>query len=206
MLALSLLVLLLAGGGVGIGIVAWKNAHRPQVPSYMRWESCKGGDCEACACFQRCLFGSTLGLQASLGTAPHNCSSSCSCSLRAPYSGCGNGVLQARSTVRWFGEDIFFTEECDDGNVVSGDGCSSSCQIESFMKTEAYGLRVAGAEAAAKSLCGHNNHTLSECEAACLRSSSCGCMWFGDGYCHLYAACNTSRIPALSDIEGTWVG
>ncbi|EKX41385.1 hypothetical protein GUITHDRAFT_142075 [Guillardia theta CCMP2712] len=204
MLALALLVLLLAGGGVGIGIVAWKNAHRPQVPSYMRWESCKGGDCEACACFQRCLFGSTLGLQASLGTAPHNCSSSCSCSLRAPYSGCGNGVLQARSTVRWFGEDVFFTEECDDGNVVSGDGCSSSCKIESFMKTEAYGLRVAGASAAAKSLCGRNNHTLSVCEEACLRSSSCGCMWFGDGYCHLYAACNTSRIPALSDIEGTW--
>eukprot|EP00960_Hanusia_phi_P004186 123258-Hanusia_phi.AAC.5 len=204
MLALVLCGLLLAGGGVGIGIVAWKNAHRLQVPSYVRWEGCGGGsNCESCACFKRCLFGSTLGFQAPPGIAPHNCSSSCSCLLRAPYSGCGNGVLETRKTVDWFGEKVSFTEECDDGNVVSGDGCSSACRIESFMKTEADGMRVAGG--GAKSLCG-NNHTLGECEAACLSSASCSCMWFGGGYCHLYQACNTSlRIPAISDIEGTWL-
>src|SRR5437899_6093868 len=30
---------------------------------------------------------------------------------------CGNGVVEG-------------TEECDDGNTVSGDGCSASCQLE----------------------------------------------------------------------------
>jgi cysteine-rich repeat protein len=31
-------------------------------------------------------------------------------------SECGNGVLEA-------------SEQCDDGNRVNGDGCSSSCQV-----------------------------------------------------------------------------
>lgn len=33
--------------------------------------------------------------------------------------GCGDGYLSS-----------FHNEQCDDGNVVSGDGCSSDCQIE----------------------------------------------------------------------------
>jgi len=34
-----------------------------------------------------------------------------------PFEGCGNGIIE-------------FGEECDDGNTASGDGCSSTCQIE----------------------------------------------------------------------------
>ena len=40
-----------------------------------------------------------------------------SCNTSTPIT-CGNGVLEAG-------------EECDDGNQVSGDGCSASCQVES---------------------------------------------------------------------------
>src|SRR5947208_12666839 len=40
-----------------------------------------------------------------------------SCGSMPPPGPCGNGVAEG-------------TEECDDGNVVSGDGCSATCQLE----------------------------------------------------------------------------
>jgi len=36
---------------------------------------------------------------------------------------CGNGIVEG-------GTPMFPAEECDDGNVIDGDGCSSTCQIE----------------------------------------------------------------------------
>lgn len=45
---------------------------------------------------------------------PGNCSSGCACG-----GICGNAVMEAPG------------EECDDGNVTDGDGCSSACQMES---------------------------------------------------------------------------
>src|SRR5207249_11567311 len=40
-----------------------------------------------------------------------------SCGSMPPPGPCGNGVAEG-------------TEECDDGNAVSGDGCSATCQLE----------------------------------------------------------------------------
>jgi len=51
----------------------------------------------------------------STSTAGRYCSSDCL--SWGPY--CGDGVLQAR-----------FSEECDDGNNISGDYCSASCTVE----------------------------------------------------------------------------
>ena len=44
------------------------------------------------------------------------------CSGWGPY--CGDGILQP-----------LFGEQCDDGNNISGDGCSATCQIESLQQT-----------------------------------------------------------------------
>lgn len=41
----------------------------------------------------------------------------CVVAVDGPVSGCGNGVVEA-------------PEACDDGNVIPGDGCDASCQIE----------------------------------------------------------------------------
>jgi cysteine-rich repeat protein len=55
---------------------------------------------------------------------------------------CGDGILQSGCN-----------EECDDGNNVSGDGCSATCQLEfGCLSTPDTGCRVPGATAAAQVL------------------------------------------------------
>jgi cysteine-rich repeat protein len=54
--------------------------------------------------------------QYATSAANRNCLSDCS--GYGPY--CGDGILQP-----------VFGEQCDDGNNISGDGCSATCQIES---------------------------------------------------------------------------
>jgi MYXO-CTERM domain-containing protein len=48
-----------------------------------------------------------------------------------PPMGCGNGVLEG-------------TEQCDDGNLVSGDGCSALCSIEGGGGTSGGGTSSGG--------------------------------------------------------------
>ena len=78
------------------------------------------------------------------------------------------------------------------------------------MKTEAAAVR-SGAKTT--SLCG-NAHRFDACEAACLSSEDCGCLWHGGGgldregglgYCHLYSSCaRHERVAALSELATTW--
>jgi len=64
---------------------------------------------------ESCDDGTNNG-QYSSSVAGRNCLPNCG--GYGPY--CGDGILQS-----------VFGEQCDDGNGTSGDGCSSSCQIES---------------------------------------------------------------------------
>ena len=101
----------------------------------------------------------------------------------------------------WFGQRLNFQEDCDDGNTLAGDGCDEMCRVENFMATESTAVR---STAPATTLCS-NFSTLSRCETFCLDSSSCACIWYGGGFCHLYKSCDLDeRIPTLSKIESTW--
>ena len=64
-------------------------------------------------------FGNNTGAYGS-STVDRHCNSTCS--AYGPY--CGDGILQPQ-----------FGEACDDGNNISGDRCSSSCQIEDLPTT-----------------------------------------------------------------------
>ncbi len=68
---------------------------------------------------EKCDDGVNDGFYAT-SSAKRNCLPDCS--GYAPY--CGDGILQQA-----------FGEQCDDGNNVSGDGCSATCQIESLQPT-----------------------------------------------------------------------
>jgi cysteine-rich repeat protein len=43
----------------------------------------------------------------------------------ATVPACGNGIVEAGWT-----QSMYVTEACDDGNLVAGDGCGASCEIE----------------------------------------------------------------------------
>jgi cysteine-rich repeat protein len=73
-------------------------------------------------------------VQAGRAAAPADCSS-------APPAGCGDGVATA-------------AEECDDGNAVSGDGCSASCKLESTAALCAGIVPVSGSRVAGRRIVG----------------------------------------------------
>ncbi len=60
-----------------------------------------------------------------------NCTAQCA--QVSPYESCGDGVVTAG-------------EECDDGNVRGGDGCSSKCTLEPIPPTCGNGIRTLGEE------------------------------------------------------------
>jgi len=62
-------------------------------------------------------FGGAGGDAGSGGAAGTDAASDVAPFEAPPSSTCGNGVIE-------------FGENCDDGNIVSGDGCSSSCVVE----------------------------------------------------------------------------
>ena len=58
--------------------------------------------------------------------APYECPLVGKCILN-----CGNGIFEGvDTTIGYTAAVATSTEECDDGNFVSGDGCSSVCMIE----------------------------------------------------------------------------
>lgn len=79
-------------------------------------------------CGETCDDGTDNG-QYATSTAQHNCLPDCS--GYGPY--CGDGILQPQ-----------FGEQCDDGNNISGDGCSATCQIESTAPTPGQGSSGGG--------------------------------------------------------------
>jgi cysteine-rich repeat protein len=83
------------------------------------FDACKN-DCSTNVCNDGFIF---TGIEecdngVSNGVCPAACSLSCMLNNCTSPLLCGNGVIDG-------------TEECDDGNNVSEDGCSSTCQIES---------------------------------------------------------------------------
>ncbi len=79
---------------------------------------------------------------------------------------CGNGVVE-------------FPEECDDGNVQSGDGCNASCQVEPFCGN--------GQQEGSEECDDGNNLDGDGCSATCELEIpdewTCSPFWFGDGIC-----------------------
>lgn len=51
------------------------------------------------------------------------------------YVACGNGIFDGVSVPK----GVAVAEQCDDGNTVDGDGCSSTCTIEAKSDCDGYG-------------------------------------------------------------------
>jgi len=66
--------------------------------------------------------------------------------LVTPAAACGNGVLAAPET-------------CDDGNVISGDGCTSTCTIESGCTCNAAVGALSSCDCDDDNLFGNSNDT-----------------------------------------------
>jgi len=95
--------LMVSGGGI-----AWPyQITQAQGPIHVRFAVGTDVYCAALVSFRRNEPGRVSAKDA---TAPPDCS-------RPPPTTCGNGVAEG-------------TEECDDGNTTSGDGCSATCQLE----------------------------------------------------------------------------
>ena len=88
--------------------------------------TCPVTSCLTCLNLTYCSVCSG-GITPTNGTC-QTCSQTCTCDgYTLPYLAngdcsaiCGDGII------------IFPNEECDDGNTLSGDGCSSSCVIEAY--------------------------------------------------------------------------
>lgn len=52
------------------------------------------------------------------------------------YVPCGNEIFDGISVPK----GVTVNEQCDDGNVINGDGCSSTCVVEPFYFCSNYGL------------------------------------------------------------------
>jgi len=52
------------------------------------------------------------------------------------YTPCGNGIFDDVSVPK----GVVVAEQCDDGNIVDGDGCSSTCVIEARSDCDGYGV------------------------------------------------------------------
>ena len=52
------------------------------------------------------------------------------------YTPCGNGIFDGVSVPK----GVVVAEQCDDGNIVDGDGCSSTCTIEALSDCDGYGV------------------------------------------------------------------
>eukprot|EP00960_Hanusia_phi_P054335 762624-Hanusia_phi.AAC.5 len=191
--------------GLGVGLAVWKLAFSPAPlpPPALTWTICGRGEseCEACRCFSRCLFASSLGFQLPITDEDLICSALCACSVPPLRRGCGDGIRR-NMTLQALGVRFSAQEECDDGNNKNQDGCSATCQLENYMKTDA--LNSVPPQLGV-SLCG-NSHSLAACEEACLLSSSCQCVSYGGGWCHLFSNCSSivpvaslSSRPALAD-------
>ncbi len=78
---------------------------------------------------------------------------------------CGDGIIEG-------------TEECDDGNIVSGDGCSSTCQIESESEAICGDGIIEGTE---------------ECESSNLNNTNCTDLGYTGGNLSCYAPGTTNE-------------
>jgi cysteine-rich repeat protein len=80
-------------------------------------------------CSSSCLIEAEYQCDGSTTQSPEGSNSVCAKS-------CGDGAKYA----------AHYSEQCDDGNLVSGDGCDSSCQIENLYECD--GSTTSGTETA----------------------------------------------------------
>jgi len=84
---------------------------------------------------------------------------------------CGDGVIEG-------------SEECDDGDTVDGDGCSSTCTIES-------GWGCSGAPSSCTEICGNGIVTVGEqCDGS---AGPC------PGFCLSNCRCTSGEVPTVSE-------
>ena len=100
-----------------------------------------GGSCEVCGASgvvslcgdgivvspEVCEIGETQECSDSGYSGNQNCNADCSGFDSCIVGSCGDGILNG-------------PEECEDGNVLDGDGCSSSCEVETPTSEESVGV------------------------------------------------------------------
>lgn len=115
----------------------------------------------------------------------------------APVAGCGDGILDA-------------TEQCDDANQASEDGCSSMCQVETGWQCRKAGqhcVPICGdSKKVGTETCDDGNKDNTDgCSSTCLTepgyactgtgNGSCRQFICGDGYVHPGEACDCGDDP-----------
>jgi cysteine-rich repeat protein len=109
------------------------------------------------------------------GVMASNCNANCTTPV------CGDGILNTLAN-----------ETCDDGNMNSGDGCSATCQPESFFTC----VNTPGAKSVCTPICGDGHQVLGE---ACDDNNNSNC-----GSCN--STCTASYAPAPAAGSITVVG
>ncbi len=137
-----------------------------------------------------CIWCSSLAIFASI------LATGCTVDFSGPRSDCGDGVIEA-------------SENCDDSNTASGDGCSSSCQVED-------GWTCSGEPSTCETLCGDGVARGNEvCDGDDLRSLTCaqiglgggelicgdGCVFDASG-CDFQAVCGNSVMEYPEECDG----
>jgi hypothetical protein len=110
----AMLCLGVVGLGAGLPLGLLQRGASTPAPVY-NWSTCApivagNGEeqqpppCGACACYQRCLYGATLGLRAPVRGLPHTCGSLCNCRVPPPKTDCSDG-LRATYSVDWYSDE-----------------------------------------------------------------------------------------------------
>jgi cysteine-rich repeat protein len=139
-------------------------------------EACDGVALGGETCISQGFTGGTLKCKA-------DCTFDTSSCTAAPITQCGNGKIEG-------------TEQCDDGNTVSGDGCDSLCKAETGWSCTG----GAGALSTCTAICGNNNTKGNElCDGTDLAGETCISQGFTGGTLKCKADCsdyNTSGCTA----------
>jgi cysteine-rich repeat protein len=136
-------------------------------------EQCDGGDLGGVNCASLGYTGGTLACQAGCTFDTTGCYN----------SACGDGIVQG-------------SEACDDGNGASGDGCSSSCTVES-------GWSCSGNPSVCNPVCGDGQIVGGEeCDGANLNGETCITQGFTGGTLSCSASCTISTSGCTSTTCG----
>ncbi len=110
------------------------------------------------------------------------------------YKACGDGVVDG---VIPGAANTAYSEACDDGNNVNGDGCSSTCTLETLPRTYTYWTK----DSIVREVLQTSSHTVSDCQAPYLPAEigsaynarpSSGYVCYIGKYCY---DCTTPKFP-----------